>query len=106
MGRRASGRDCGQADPGTRAAFVATNSIVQGESVACLWKPMTERGVHIEHPESTLADIYDPLLMPPELRKAHKAIDAVVNVAYGRKFADEASWVACLFSLYERLTNS
>ncbi len=56
-----------------------------------------------KYPDSTLADLYDPLLMPPELRKVHKALDAAVDVAYGRKFLDEVSRVAHLFTLYERL---
>ncbi len=52
-----------------------------------------------KYPDSTLADLYDPLLMPPELRKAHKALDAAVDAAYGRKFPDEAARVAHLFAL-------
>ncbi|MCD8307484.1 MAG: methylase [Clostridia bacterium] len=35
-------------DSGIRTAFVATNSIVQGESVAALWKPLFEQGFHID----------------------------------------------------------
>ena len=34
--------------PNTRTAFVATNSICQGESVATLWKPLFESGVNID----------------------------------------------------------
>ncbi len=55
------------------------------------------------YPDSTLADLYDPLQMPPELRRAHKALDAAVDAAYGREFTDEASRVEHLFTLYKKL---
>jgi hypothetical protein len=55
-------------------------------------------------PASTLADLYDPLVMPAELLKAHRALDKAVDVAYGKAtFATEAERVAFLFRLYERL---
>ena len=56
------------------------------------------------YPDCTLADLYDPLTMPPELRKAHRALDAAVDKAYGRKFKDDADRVAHLFELYNKLT--
>ncbi len=59
-----------------------------------------------KYPNSTLADLYDPLLMPPELRRVHKALDAAVDAAYGRKFADEAARVSHLFTLYEHEVRS
>lgn len=53
---------------------------------------------------STLADLYDPDLMPPELRKAHRDLDAAVDRLYApRGFADERARVEHLFRLYERL---
>ena len=55
------------------------------------------------YPDSSLADLYDPLTMPPELRKAHEANDRAVEKAYGRKFADEAEIVAYLMQAYQRL---
>lgn len=59
-----------------------------------------------EYPESTLADFYDPLTMPPELTKAHKALDKAVDAAYGKtKFSSEAERVAFLFKRYEKLTS-
>ncbi len=57
-----------------------------------------------KYPNSTLADLYDPLLMPPDLRRAHRALDATVDAAYGRKFADEAARVAHLFALYTKIS--
>ena len=57
------------------------------------------------YPDSSLADLYDPLTMPPELRKAHEANDRAVEKAYGRKFADEAEIVAYLMQEYQRLVS-
>lgn len=54
-------------------------------------------------PNSSLADLYDPLTMPPELRKAHEANNEAVAAAYGRTFADEAEIVAYLMEEYRRL---
>ncbi|NLY40882.1 MAG: hypothetical protein GX055_04585 [Desulfovibrionales bacterium] len=51
-------------------------------------------------PESSLADLYDPLTMPPVLLKAHQKLDKAVDAAYGRSFASEADRVAFLFALY------
>ena len=55
------------------------------------------------YPESTLADLYNPVSMPPELRKAHQANDAAVMKAYGMpiKETDEAACVAWLMRLYQ-----
>ncbi|MFA9200647.1 MAG: class I SAM-dependent DNA methyltransferase [Cypionkella sp.] len=53
---------------------------------------------------STLADLYDPDFMPPELRRAHRELDAAVDRLYNpRGFADERARVEHLFRLYERL---
>ena len=52
-------------------------------------------------PDSTLADLYDPDLMPDALRKAHEANDRAVLAAYGlKKDATEEEIVAYLFKLY------
>lgn len=59
------------------------------------------------HPESSLADLYDPLAMPPDLRKAHKANDKAVLQAYGLKTdATESEIVAHLFKMYEKLAET
>lgn len=55
------------------------------------------------YPESSLADLYDPLAMPTELCKAHLAVDKAVDAAYGYKRGkDDPARVAFLFELYER----
>ena len=57
------------------------------------------------YPDSSLADLYDPLTMPIELRKAHEANDKAVLQAYGLKpSATEAEIVQHLFKMYEKLT--
>ena len=57
------------------------------------------------YPESSLADLYDELSMPIELRKAHRANDAAVLEAYGfPKDATESDIVARLFKMYQELT--
>lgn len=59
-----------------------------------------------KHPDSSLADLYDPLLMPAELTKAHQAVDKAVDAAYGQtKFATEAERVAFLFEMYGQLVS-
>jgi MmeI, DNA-methyltransferase domain/MmeI, target recognition domain/MmeI, N-terminal domain/MmeI, C-terminal domain/MmeI, helicase spacer domain len=56
--------------------------------------------------EATLADLYDPLLMPSVLVKAHQALDKAVDLAYSKKkFKSEANRVAFLFNLYKQYTN-
>lgn len=42
--------------------------------------------------------------MPYELLQAHRKLDAAVEKAYGRKFADDAERVAFLFEKYRELT--
>lgn len=59
------------------------------------------------YPDSSLADLYDPLTMPPELHKAHQRNDAAVMQAYGMpiKETDEAACVAWLMRLYQEMTS-
>ena len=60
-------------------------------------------GVRANHPEATLADLYDPDLMPPDLRKAHQALDRAVDKLYRRTgFASERERVEHLLGLYEK----
>ncbi len=57
-------------------------------------------------PKSSLADLYDPLAMPPILTKAHQALDRATDAAYGKKsFASDAERVAFLLELYRRYTS-
>ena len=59
---------------------------------------------------ASLADLYDPLTMPPVLLKAHQKLDAAVDAAYassgGKKtWKNDAERVAYLFELYQRYTS-
>ena len=58
------------------------------------------------YPDSSLADLYDELTMPVELRRAHQANDRAVMQAYGFpvKTMTESQCVAELFKLYQKLT--
>ncbi len=56
------------------------------------------------HPDATLADLYDPDLMPPNLRRAHHTLDRAVDRLYRRaRFMSERERVEYLFALYERM---
>ena len=58
------------------------------------------------YPDCSLADLYDELTMPPELRKAHQANDKAVMQAYGfwGKIQTESECVAELMKMYQKLS--
>ena len=57
------------------------------------------------HPRASLADLYDPDLMPPDLRKAHQALDRAVDRLYRPGgFNSELERLEHLFVLYEQMT--
>ncbi len=59
----------------------------------------------LQFPNSSLADLYDSLTMPPVLIKAHNELDKAVDLAYRQQaFASEANRMVFLFELYERYT--
>ena len=69
-----------------------------------------ELDARTQFPDSSLADLYDPLSMPATLVKARQKLDAVVDKAYevggGRKsYKNGAERVAYLFELYQQYTN-
>ena len=59
------------------------------------------------YPDSSLADLYDEVLMPKELREAHRKNDRAVMEAYGfwGTIHDEPACVAALMKMYEALTS-
>ncbi len=83
-------------------------------------EPTSEQRVKIEqtaqaildaralYPDSSLADLYDELTMPPELRTAHQNNDRAVMAAYGMSVKDttESSCVAELMRLYQELSHN
>ena len=60
------------------------------------------------YPDCSLADLYDEVAMPPELRKAHQANDKAVMQAYGfwGKLNTESACVAELMKMYQKLVSN
>ena len=56
-----------------------------------------------QFPNSSLADLYDPLTMPPELYRAHRTLDKAVLKAYIVHWKSEAECVADLMQRYQAL---
>ena len=57
------------------------------------------------HPELTLADMYDPNEMPEDLRQAHESNDILVDKLYrSTPFRTDEARLATLFKLYEEMT--
>ena len=57
------------------------------------------------HPGATLADLYDPDVMPADLRRAHRALDQAVDRLYRKApFDSDRERVEHLFTLYEKMT--
>ena len=61
--------------------------------------------VRAEFPGSSLADLYDPLTMPPKLVKAHQQLDKAVDLCYRpQAFTSETARIEYLFELYNEYT--
>jgi hypothetical protein len=57
-----------------------------------------------KYPDSSLADLYDPLTMPADLVRAHHKLDTAVDAAYSKKkFSGDSDRVAFLFELYQQI---
>lgn len=57
------------------------------------------------YPGSSLADLYDAVTMPPDLMKAHQALDKAVDLCYRpQAFGSELARIEFLFGLYEQYT--
>lgn len=58
-----------------------------------------------EFPKCSLAELYDPITMPPKLAKAHSELDKAVDKCYrSQPFTTEANRMEFLFELYEKYT--
>ena len=78
-------------------------SLAQKEAITQKAKAVLE--AREKYPDSSLADLYDPLTMPKELTLAHKALDLAVDKLYRKtKFKDDAERVAFLFEMYKKIT--
>ena len=61
--------------------------------------------VRAEFKGSSLADLYDPIAMPPKLIKAHQELDKAVDLCYRpQAFVSEANRIEFLFDLYAKYT--
>lgn len=61
--------------------------------------------IRSKYPESTLADLYDPIYMPPKLVKAHQELDKAVDLCYRpQTFTNETARIEFLFDLYNEYT--
>lgn len=57
------------------------------------------------HCERTLAELYDPDLMPDDLREAHKSVDALVDSIYSKRgYETDEQRLSDLFAMYEEMT--
>ena len=100
-----------------KSDYSYSNTIVYNNFPWC--EPTAEQKARIEqtaqaildaralYPDCSLADLYDELTMPPELRKAHQANDKAVMQAYGFSIKmTESECVAELMKLYQKLVNN
>ena len=61
--------------------------------------------VRTEFPDCSLADLYDPLTMPPKLVKTHQELDKAVDLCYRpQAFTNETARIEFLFDLYNQYT--
>jgi hypothetical protein len=99
------------ANPGNPVNPVKNTSADSAPPRLCVEKiSQTAQGildVRAAHSDCSLADLYDPLTMPPDLRAAHEANDCAVLAAYGlAPDTPEMEIVAHLFKLYAEKTNT
>ena len=80
-----------------------------------VWYRQAVLDARADHASSSLADLYDPNSMPPNLVKAHRELDRAVDAAYLAKLPvgmknkpkldSDAQRVAFLFVLYKQLSS-
>lgn len=98
---------CGRMKSDYRYSPSVYNNFPFPKPTAVQWKAIEEAAqgvldVRAEFPGSSLADLYDPLGMPPKLTKAHAALDKAVDRAYRpQPFVNERLRMEYLFKLYE-----
>jgi len=85
--------------------FPWADSITDKQSSAIETATQKVLDARLQFPNSTLADLYDTLTMPPVLIKAHNELDKAVDLAYRpQPFTSEANRMVFLFELYEKYT--
>ena len=90
----------------TRQQQLPLARIADGQAAGERWRRRHKLclNARAKFPNATLADLYNPLSMPPELSKAHAELDRAVDQCYrGAKFESDRERVEFLFQLYEKL---
>lgn len=81
--------------------FPSTSKSKKQEVAQCAFRILEERE---NHPEKTLAELYDPNKMPHGLLEAHQANDEVIEKCYrNRPFENDEQRLEYLFRLYEEM---
>ena len=86
--------------------FPTPPSFISGNTNLSKLEPLAQAVLEARdvHPDATLADLYDPDLMPPNLRRAHQTLDRAVDKLYRRtSFSSERKRIEHLFMLYEKM---
>ena len=86
--------------------FPTPPSFISGNTNLSKLEPLAQAVLEARdvHTDATLADLYDPDLMPPNLRRAHQALDRAVDRLYRRTgFSSERERIEYLFMLYEKM---
>jgi hypothetical protein len=104
---------CGRLGNGLRySASIVYNNFPWPKAATAKQKEVVEKAAQgildarAQFSDESLANLYDPLTMPPKLVKAHQRLDKAVEAAYGKTFASDADRVAHLFQLYQTLTDT
>lgn len=85
--------------------FPWPESISEKQKKAIEDKAQKVLDTRLQFPNSSLANLYDPLTMPPVLVKAHAELDKAVDAAYRpQPFTTDANRMVFLFELYEKYT--
>jgi hypothetical protein len=94
------------------AVEAAAQAVLDARAQYMFPSPASGRGVGGEGERvsaansASLADLYDPLTMPPALVKAHQALDRAVDASYRKAaFSNDAQRVEFLFERYQQLTS-
>ncbi len=104
---------CGRLESRYRySAGIVYNNFPWPDELTDKQRPAVEAAAQVvldaraQFPQSSLADLYDPLTMPPALVKAHQALDRAVDACYRKAaFASDAQRVEFLFERYQQLTS-
>lgn len=91
--------------PSVLYSFVLPNQVSNTQKALIEKLAQAILDARAQYPNATLAELYDPLTMPPILAKAHKTLDRAVDRLYRKEpFTGDPERVALLFQLYQQKT--